>query len=106
MPIFGTTQLFKGTAATLKGWREYRRKTGRLPALSIFVHFLDAVILVGGIGYLIWYSVEKHWSKGLFFLILLPFFLVETFVSAWIERRARFRDLRVMRKNRHANRLK
>jgi hypothetical protein len=60
-----------GIAATLRKWKEFRRQTGKWPALSIGTALFGITVFVGGGGFLIWYSGEHQWSKNRFALILI-----------------------------------
>src|SRR5260370_6587657 len=63
--------------ATLRSWAAYKHQTGRLPWLSIAVHFLNWVVILSGMVFLIWCGERNHWSRwgfaGVLVLIGLPY---------------------------------
>ena|SRR6266849_6683610 len=63
--------------ATVRSWAAYKHQTGRLPWLSIAIHFLNWVVILSGMVFLIWCSGTYHWSRwgfaGVFVLIGLPY---------------------------------
>ena len=57
--------------ATVRGWTKYKRQTGRLPWLSIAIHFLNWVVILSGGALLIWWGVREGLSKWEFTGVLL-----------------------------------
>jgi hypothetical protein len=49
--------------ATLSGWNEYRRQTGRLPWLSILAHSANWFAVISGMILIFWYANRFHWSR-------------------------------------------
>lgn len=63
--------------ATLRGWAEYKHQTGKLPWVSITVHFSNLVIVLSGIVFLVWCGGKYQWSRwqfvGILVLVGLPY---------------------------------
>ncbi len=57
--------------ATVRGWTEYKRQTGRLPWLSIVIHFLNWVVILSGGAFLVWWGVRNGLSRWEFTGVLL-----------------------------------
>jgi hypothetical protein len=98
MTFFGLINTIKQARATLTGWGEYKRQTGRWPLLSITVHTLYFGLLLAIITSLVWFSATHSWSDsrlGWFaFIALIPF----VFFWSWIEDKCKLNDLRNRRR--------
>jgi hypothetical protein len=87
-----TQQLFdfvNGVRDTFRRWSEYGRRTGRLPWLSIPVHFLNVIVFVSGSIFLFSWEEKHDWSElqriGAFFLIAMPYVLLWYFVREQVD---------------------
>ena len=88
------TNLYANGRKTLHWWGDYRRQTGGWPWTSIAIHFANWIVVLFGGLFLIWWSVEHHWSRwkflGAFLLVSLPYTLLEQ----WAKRIAKLNHLR------------
>jgi hypothetical protein len=90
--------------ATLRGWAEYRRSTGRLPWQSIMIHFLNWVVVLSGMAFLIWWDQRNHWSQWKFVGVMLLVGLPYVFLWSSLNRRVKLnqmRDARRLAKTKH-----
>jgi len=84
--------------ATLRGWAEYKRRTGRLPWLSIVIHFLNWVVVLSGSAFLIWWGERNGFSKsklaGVLVLVGLPYGIF----WSWLSDKVKLNQLRNARR--------
>jgi len=86
------------TNPTLREWVTYKRKTGKLPWLSIAIHCLFWVVLWSGILFLVVFCVSHHWSQwqftGIVVLVGAPYIVF----WACVERKVKLREIRSRRR--------
>jgi hypothetical protein len=86
--------------ATLRDWKEYKRRTGKWPMLSILFWFVHGAFLLGSAGFLVWFGVGHHWSRTKWILIVGLFLLLDVVLEDWIRGTIRLHELRHQRKAR------
>jgi Ca2+/Na+ antiporter len=106
MGIFTIKDMVKGFLATVRSWRVYKRQTGEWPFLSIALYLLDLVLLCAGMAFLIWFSVNHHWSKMRLALIALLLLFPFVLFWSWLEDRIRLTEIRRFRRRNRKNLLK
>ncbi len=92
LPGFGG--VYKEGRETIRWWKSYRHRTGRWPWLSIVVHFMNWVVIMIGGGFIVWWTVEHHFSRwqflGVFLVASLPYLILEN----WAKRKIKLSYLR------------
>jgi len=86
--------MYREGARTVQWWTAYKHRTGSWPWSSIFIHFMNwVVILIGGAS-LIWWSGKHHLSRwqflGVFLIVSLPYAILEN----WAKRKVKLSYLR------------
>jgi len=92
--LYRITSDLRDWAATIRKWKEFRRRTGKWPLFSIVASILHTASFIFGGAFLIWYSVEQGWSKNHFLLILLAVISPYVFVWAWLQKKIYLSELR------------
>ncbi|MCU1243777.1 MAG: hypothetical protein JWO71_4503 [Candidatus Acidoferrum typicum] len=86
--------IYEDARTTLRGWAKYKRQTGKLPWLSIIVHTLHWIVMLSGIGAIVWLSGRFRWTRwqflGAFFAAGLPYGIL----SLVIKRRVLLNQIR------------
>jgi hypothetical protein len=54
---------------TFEGWKQFRHETGEWPRRSIGFYFLHLIAELAVLLLIIWYSVQRGWSKGMFIIV-------------------------------------
>lgn len=90
--------------ATVRKWRQFKAETGAWPVLSMLVHIVHAIFLLGWAGFLIWLGFSYGWGVIKVLLILAPLLLVDAFVGEWIAGKIRLYELRRHRRRRNNGR--
>jgi len=89
--------------ATLNDWKKYRHQTGKWPLLTIAFYFVHLLMELVGLALIVWYSVQRGWSKGKFLLVILPLILVDVLISDWLAGKIRLLEIT---RYRHRNDLR
>jgi hypothetical protein len=87
---------------TLREWREYRRRTGVWPVLSMVGHVVHFAVWLAVLAFVVWYGVEHSWSKTRFLLVLLPVSLIDVFLWDNVRKAIRMREIASYRNRRHS----
>ncbi len=87
---------------TIRDWRQYRRRAGTWPILSIAGHVLHFAALLGVIAFMVWYGVGHNWSKPTLLLVSLPVILVEGVLWDSFRKGIRLRELVSYRNRRNS----
>jgi hypothetical protein len=83
----GSLSALRHNLATVRKWKEFKHRTGKWPLFSIIAAISEYAILAVIVGFLIWYSGEKHWSKNRFGLVILSPVLAVVLISGWLRDR-------------------
>src|ERR1700722_14860542 len=84
--------------ATIRSWAAYKRQTGRLPWLSIAIHFLNWFVIIVGLIFLIWCNQKYHWSQWQFGGVLVGIVLPYAFFWSWIKNKIQLNQIRDARR--------
>ena len=100
MPVLPSDvkRFISDSRANLRGWAEYKRRTGRLPWLSIVIHFLNWVVVLSGVVFLIWLAERNRLSKLKFLGVLVLVGLPYAFFWFWLSNRAKLNQIRKARR--------
>jgi hypothetical protein len=96
MPITlqGLKTIVQDSRVTVKGWAHYKHQTGRLPWLSIAVHFLNWVVMIAGTVFLIWRLEKYHLGQwgvlGALALVGIPYAVF----WFWLKNKVKLKQIR------------
>jgi hypothetical protein len=98
MGIFSLIDSIKRGRATLRGWGEYNRETGKWPLVSIAAHLCNFIVVAAGAIWLILYGERHDWSKFRFRWTALFIVAPYVIVWSWIEGKIKLNDMRNQRR--------
>jgi hypothetical protein len=74
---------------TFADWKHFRLETGEWPRRSIGFYFLHLVAELAVLLLIIWYSVQRGWSKGMFIIVAILLVTVDVFLANWLQNKIR-----------------
>src|SRR5580704_11212528 len=80
--------------STVRGWSAYKHQTGKLPWLSIAVHFFNWVVIIGGMIVLLWCSRRNLWTRWGFAGVLTAVGLPYAFFWSWLKNKVKLNQIR------------
>jgi hypothetical protein len=75
-------------------WTAYKHRTGRLPWLSLLVHFLNWIVVISGLVLLLWFSEIYHWSRWRFAVAAILIGSLYTIFWSWLAAKVRLSQVR------------
>ncbi len=79
---------------TFEDWKHFRHETGEWPRRSIGFYFLHLVAELAVLLLIIWYSVHRGWSKGMFIIVAILLITVDVFLANWLQNKIRLSEIR------------
>jgi hypothetical protein len=82
-------KMYKDGRKTVHWWAVYKRQTGSWPWFSIAIHFMNWVVSLAGLVFLIWWGDRHHLSRwqflGMFLLVSLPYLILEEWAKKTVK---------------------
>src|ERR1700722_1131229 len=95
-------RFFRDGRSTVRGWTEYKYRTGRLPWLSILIHILNWVVVVSGGVLLIWWAEPRGWSQWKFSGVLLLVGVPYAIFWHWLSGKVKLNQVRTSKRFRNS----
>jgi hypothetical protein len=75
--------------ATVRWWSLYKDRTGSWPWASVAIHFMNWLVIVFGMGFLVWWTGEHNLSRwqflGILLLVSIPYVVVENRIKTAVK---------------------
>jgi uncharacterized membrane protein SirB2 len=95
-------RFFLDGRATVRGWAEYKRRSGRFPWIAILIHILNWVVVVSGIVLLIWRAGQSRWSQSKLLGVLLLVGLPYAIFWYWLSNKVNLNQIRSSKRLRNS----
>lgn len=100
MPITlqGLKTIVQDSRVTVRGWAHYKHQTGRLPWLSIAIHFLNWAVMIAGTVFLIWRLEKYHLGQWGFLGVLALVGMPYAVFWFWLKNKVKLKQIRDRRR--------
>ena len=86
--------MFRDAAASIRRWREFKRRTGEWPLASIVASLLQITVFIIGGAFLLVYGGRHGWSKDRFALVFILMLVPFVFLWGSLQDRIRLAEVR------------